>query len=164
MDVRMPVMDGVEAVKAIHTESPDVKIVMLTTFDDDEYVHAALENGAIGYLLKNRPPIELIHSIRAVRDGIMQLDPEVARSLLTHRNESEILQRSNEEILKLMEELTPREKEVLMLLSQALDNKQIARRLDVAEQTARNYISIIYSKLNVSHRVEIVKILDRLGY
>ena len=155
MDVRMPVKDGVQAAREILAMNRKLKIVMLTTFDDDEYVQAALKNGAIGYLLKNRPPIELIYSIRAVQKGIVQLDPRVAESLFQRGEDS----RSATEILRLIEDFTKREREVLHLLAQALDNRQIADHLHVAEQTVRNYIHSIYSKLGISNRMEIVRVL-----
>lgn len=161
MDVRMPEMSGVEATKIIHERFPDVKILMFTTFDDDEYVHSALHYGAIGYLLKNRPPMELINSIRAVQDGVIQIDPNVAETLLRHDSPPS---RDNEEILSLIDTLTRREKEVLNLIAQALDNRQIAEHLCVAEQTARNYIHSIYSKLGTSNRLEIVRILERVEF
>ena len=165
MDVRMPIMDGVMATREIHRRDPSIRIVMLTTFDDDEYVHSALHNGAIGYLLKNRPPMELIHCIRAVQDGVMQIDPSVARSLIHPKEQEEKGPTvSDKAFQKRMGSLTSREREVLLFMTQALDNKQIASRLGVAEQTARNYISIIYSKLQVSGRIELINIMNRLGY
>ena len=83
MDVRMPKMDGVVATRIIHERQPAVKILILTTFDDDEYVHHSLKNGAIGYLLKNRPAEELIDSVRALAKGIIQIDPAVSRKVFT---------------------------------------------------------------------------------
>lgn len=82
MDVRMPVMGGVEATKVIHARYPDVRIIILSTFDDDGYVQDSLKYGAVGYLLKNMPPVELISAIRAVRGGIMSIDPAVSRALI----------------------------------------------------------------------------------
>ncbi len=161
MDVRMPEMDGVEATRLIHQELPDIRIVMLTTFPDDEYVHAALGHGAIGYLLKNRPPIELISSIRAVRSGIMQIDPSVSEVLINREYESS---ERDEEIALAMRTLTPREKEVLHLVIQAFDNRQIADTLSVAEQTVRNYISTIYGKLGVSNRMDVLRIMKKVSF
>ena len=161
MDVRMPEMNGVEAAGIIHDRFPEVKILMFTTFADDEYVQSALNKGAIGYLLKNRPPIELISSIRAVKNGILQIDPGVAEVLL--KQGPAPLYDSNE-IKKLISTLTSREKEVLHLIVQALDNKQVADHLFVAEQTARNYIHSIYNKLGTSNRMEIVKVLENFNF
>ncbi len=162
MDVRMPEMDGVHATAEIKKRDLDAKIVMFTTFDDDEYVEAALRNGAIGYLLKNRPPMELIYSLRALQKGIMQLDPTVAEHLFN--KDLRPATHSEEEVARQIDSLTRREKEVLHLLAQAFDNKQIAHRMNVAEQTARNYIHAIYSKLGISNRAEIVRILSKIGF
>ncbi len=161
MDVRMPVMSGVDATEIIIKRHPKIKIVMFTTFDDDEYVKAAMKHGAIGYLLKNRPPMELINSLRAVKDGIIQIDPLVAEKLLQteQRADAEFA-----DIVEAIRTLTGREREVLHLIAQALDNRQIAEHLNVTEQTARNYVSNIYAKLGTSHRVEIVKILNEIDF
>jgi len=161
MDVRMPVMDGVESAREILKRQPEMKIVMFTTFQDDEYVKKALSYGAIGYLLKNRPPMELIHSLYAVRSGIMQLDPDVAKALISSQIHKPTY---SEDTLKRYRSLTLREKDTLNLLLQALDNKQIAEQLNIQEQSVRNYIHMIYSKLGISNRFEIIKIMDVLKY
>ena len=161
MDVRMPVMDGVEATKVIHDLYPEVKIVMLTTFDDDEYVRYSLAHGAIGYLLKNRPPAELIASIHAVMGGILQIDPAVSKTLISNEGNNA---RRRDETLKKLRSLTKREKDVLTLLVDARDNRYIADHLNVAEQTIRNYTSTIYSKLGISNRVEIMKLMDMIDF
>ncbi|TVQ17561.1 MAG: DNA-binding response regulator [Spirochaetaceae bacterium] len=161
MDVRMPVMNGVDAAEVIARRLPDTRIVMFTTFDDDEYVKAAMKHGAIGYLLKNRPPVELINSLRAVKDGIIQIDPMVARKLLhTDRPQDD----ESARIVDGIRTLTGREREVLHLIAQALDNRQIAEHLNVTEQTARNYVSNIYTKLGTTHRMEIMKILNEIDF
>lgn len=161
MDVRMPVMDGVEATREIHALYPSVFIVMLTTFDDDEYVKLSLAHGAIGYLMKNRPPAELIASLRAVRSGILQIDPAVSKALIHDGGERGM---DNDEFMRNLNTLTPREKEVLRLLAEACDTKQIIDRMGVAEQTVRNYISAIYSKLGIVNRIEIMKYMDKIRF
>jgi DNA-binding NarL/FixJ family response regulator len=161
MDVRMPVMDGVEATRQIHEIAPEVRIVMLTTFDDDEYVTHSLARGAIGYLLKNRPPAELIASIRAVRSGILQIDPAVSRALIHDGSGRDL---GDDAFMRSLHSLTAREKDVLRLLVDSCDNRQIASRLAVAEQTVRNYISVIYSKLGIVNRIEIMKYMDRIRF
>lgn len=161
MDVRMPNLDGVQAAKIIHEKYPDIKIVMFTTFKDDEYVQKALSYGAIGYLLKNRPPMELIHSLYAVQSGILQLDPDVAAALIV--KEQKVPQYS-EETLKRYQSLTKREKDTLVLLIKAYSNKDIANELHIQEQSVRNYIHIIYEKLGVSNRTEIFQLMDSLNY
>jgi len=158
MDVRMPVMDGVEAVRLVNQQYPSVKVLMLTTFADDEYVKASLRHGAVGYLLKNRPLAELINSIRAVNDGILQLDRAVSRSLIVGRKTDT----PDEQVMASIKTLTHREREVLTLMVQAWDNRQIAKTLNVTEQTVRNYISTIYNKLGVTHRMDVVRMTDQI--
>jgi DNA-binding NarL/FixJ family response regulator len=158
LDVRMPEMDGVEAARLIGLRHPKVKVLMLTTFADDEYVQASLKYGAVGYLLKNRPPLELINSIHAVMGGTLQIDPAVARSLI-RGNQPEAM---DGQIVANLKTLTHREKEVLSLMVQAFDNRRIASSLLVAEQTVRNYISTIYSKLGVSNRMDVLRIVDKI--
>ena len=161
MDVRMPGMDGVEATKRIHADHPNVRIVVLTTFDDDEYVKLSLANGAIGYLLKNRPPAELIASIRAVQGGILQIDPGVSKALIKDLNARPL---DDDQFLRDLYTLTHREREVLRLLVQACDNRQIGTRLGIAEQTVRNYVSAIYSKLAIVNRVEVMRHMDKIRF
>lgn len=155
LDIRMPDMLGVEAAGVIHKHDPDINIVMLTAFEDDEYVREALNNGAIGYILKNRPSLELIHAIRAVKDGIMQLDPSVARELLSKNLQNEPL--LSHESMDRYGMLTEREREILKLMVQPMDNKGIAEHLCISKQTVQNYICNIYSKLGTSNRLEIIK-------
>ena len=161
LDVRMPVMDGVEATRVIHQKYPDTKILILTTFDDDEYVQYSIQNGAIGYLLKNRPPGELIDSIRALSTGIFQIDPAVSGKLF-HAVEGADM--DSEEFMANLRTLTLREREVLKLLVDAKRISQIAADLDIAEQTVRNHISNIYFKLDIHNRIEIVKYINQIRF
>jgi len=151
MDVRMPVLDGVEATRRILLDHPETRVIMLTTFDDDEYVHEALQYGAVGYLLKTIPPAELITSIRAVKHGTIQISPSVAKKLLDSFRPNP--ENRGPEWLK---GLSAREREVLKLLSKGLSNRQIAERLFIAEQTVKNHLSVIYSKMDVHHRTEAI--------
>jgi len=151
MDVRMPVLDGVEATRRILLDHPETRVIMLTTFDDDEYVHEALQYGAVGYLLKTIPPAELITSIRAVKHGTIQISPSVAKKLLDSFQPNP--ENRGPEWLK---GLSAREREVLKLLSKGLSNRQIAERLFIAEQTVKNHLSVIYSKMDVHHRTEAI--------
>lgn len=160
MDVRMPRMDGVEATRIIHQRQPEIRIVMLTTFEDDDYVYQALRHGAVGYLLKNIPPTELFSSIRAVRDGAVLVSPSVANKLLRLdvREEPASSHEKMQELKMRMESLTPKESEILRLISLAHDNREIAKKLFIAEQTAKNHISVIYSKLGVTKRMQLMKL------
>jgi DNA-binding NarL/FixJ family response regulator len=165
VDVRMPVMDGVEAVRRIGARAPAVRTVMLTTFDDDEYVHTALKHGAVGYLLKDIPPNELIASIRAIHQGAVLMSPAIARKLADRassgeKGEAEVFD-SEKAMLAGLGGLTSREREILGLIGQGMGNKQIAERLYIAPQTVRNYISAIYGKLGVHDRYEAMQIAVR---
>lgn len=157
LDVRMPTMDGVEATRAIHEAHPDIIIVMLTTFDDDEYVYRALEHGAVGYLLKDIPPSELIASIRALREGAVLVSPTIASKLLrrAHRGNAKGAAPIDTPP-RWLSDLTARELQVLTLMVQGMDNREIAADLDLAEQTIKNAVSVIYSKLGVRSRVQAV--------
>jgi DNA-binding NarL/FixJ family response regulator len=161
MDVRMPEMDGVQTARVIHEMHPDIKILMLSTFQDDDYVRQAMQHGAVGYLLKNIAPDEVAGAIRAVMAGIMQISPAVARSLMK-RGPSAAAE-VDEELASIMEGLTKREREVLALIAAANENQEIARTLGVSEQTARNYVHNLYSKLGVSNRTQLQKLLARVN-
>ena len=159
MDVRMPEMDGVAATRIIHEKYPGIKILILTTFDDDEYVEFSLQNGAIGYLLKNRPAEELIDSIKALAKGIIQIDPAVSRKFLDAGKN-----RNSEDFNQRLCSLTKREREILNLLVQARRIVNIAEELSIAEQTVRNHISSIYFKLNIHDRLEIINYVNQIKY
>ncbi len=151
MDIRMPVMDGVEATRLIHESAPDMAILVLTTFDDDEYVHDALAHGAAGYLLKNIPSAVLIMSIRNVLAGTVQLSPDVVSHLV------EKASFSAEERSFPIEKLSSREREVLFLMSRGYENSSIAEKLYLSEQTVKNHISHIYHKLEIHERIGVMK-------
>ncbi len=162
MDVRMPGMDGVEATRLIHERHPSVRVVMLTTFDDDEYVYHALGYGAVGYLLKNIPPEELFACIRAVAGGATLVSPQVREKLVgmrAGRDGAAPAPRRDVEVDRLLESLTPKERDILKLIALAHTNRQIAERLMIAEQTVKNHISIIYSKMGVTRRMELMGLL-----
>ena len=153
MDVRMPVMNGVEATRVIHTSYPEIKILMLTTFSDDEYVTDSLRYGASGYLLKSRPAEELVDSVRTLATGILQIDPEVSASLVQLAQEDE---REDLEIKARLKTLSRRERQILSLMVQVKRIVVIASELGLAEQTVRNHVNSIYSKLDIHDRLEIV--------
>lgn len=155
MDVRMPQMDGVQATRHILEVLPQTKIIMLTTFADDDYVRQALQFGAKGYLLKNVRPSDLIESIRRVRDSFTQLSPEI----ITHFVEPAAGQGPRRASAVVLEKLTPREKEVLRLLVDARENAEIARILGITEQTVKNHVHHLYEKLGIFNRIQLVKVL-----
>ena len=160
MDVRMPVMDGTEATRRIHRAHPEIKILVLTTFDDDDYVFNALDAGAIGYVLKNVKPDQLVTAIRAVHAGDYFVSPAVGYKLVQRaqegvqmgRREAAQFQGELNFIQSKFESLTRREAEILHLLLRDFDNREIAERLFIAEQTVRNHVSVIYTKLGVGDR------------
>ncbi len=169
MDVRMPEMDGVEATRIIHKRHPGIKIMMLTTFDDDSYVSQALRNGATGYVLKNVEPDELVACIRAVSRGTMLVSPSVGYRLLTQPAPSPREEAEEQDYARKLNylqtrfpDLTRREAEVLFLIVQGMDNQQIARTLFIAEQTTKNYISMICSKIGVEDRLHAIQLLGPL--
>jgi Response regulator containing a CheY-like receiver domain and an HTH DNA-binding domain len=165
MDVRMPEMSGVESTRAILERFPDIKVLMLTTFDDDEYVMEALRFGAVGYLLKNVSPAELVAAIHAVYEGVISIAPKVASKLV-----NKLFQPADERMADKepnppawMNELSHREKEILSLIAQGYDNKEIAKKLYIGEQTVKNYVSIIYYKLGIRDRVLVAKMATEAG-
>jgi DNA-binding NarL/FixJ family response regulator len=165
MDVRMPVMDGVEATRLIKTEQPEVKIVMLTTFRDDEYVYQALKYGAAGYILKNTPIEDLITTIEAAYHGLVQISPDLIPSLVAHYRAdlgvSEGTGSGDRPVW--ISYLTAREKEILQLMAEGLDNTRIAGKLFLAPQTVKNHVSQIYSKIGTKDRMEALRLVRDLG-
>jgi DNA-binding NarL/FixJ family response regulator len=168
MDVRMPDMDGVEAIRIIHEAYPDIHVLMLTTFDDDVYVVEALNHGAAGYLLKDIPPEELIVSLRAVCSGSIIISPQVANKVLRTR-EGEAAPEGSVEIRttqsgenSFLRILSRREIEILRLIGEGADNVLIAKKLSIAEQTVKNHVSVIYSKLHVHNRMQAMKLANSL--
>jgi DNA-binding NarL/FixJ family response regulator len=172
MDIRMPEIDGVEAVKRIMPQFPDIKIIMLSTYKEDALVRSALLAGACGYLLKDISPTELITAIRAIKSGIMQISPEAAQNLVHAQYNVENGKSasfipdsktpSEGEPFKWLGQLTNREREIFTLLATGYDNDQIAEKLTLAEQTVRNHVSTIYSKLGVKDRFEIIRLANRV--
>ena len=153
MDVRMPIMDGVAATKEINTHFPKVKVLVLTTFDDDEYVQAALQNGAMGYLLKDTPSEELAVAIRAVNKGYTQLGPGIVKKLMTQFLADQNHRSSPPPPANLVE-LTPREKEVLQLIAMGDSNKEIAQKLYISEGTVKNHVTNILNRLDLRDRTQ----------
>ena len=152
MDVRMPGMDGVEATRRIHALCPSVQIMMLTTFDDDAYVHEALRYGAAGYVLKDIAPEELIADIRALHKGSVLVSETIAAKIIGPA------ERPSREgpAPAWYGGLNDRERRILELMARGYDNKRISETVFLAEQTVRNYISAIYEKMGVHDRVQAI--------
>jgi DNA-binding NarL/FixJ family response regulator len=160
MDVRMPEMDGVQATEKILKRFPQIRIMMLSTFDEDEYVREALHQGASGYLLKDISTTELIASIRAIKEGAVQISPSVAAKLVEQLYEGHGKMSQG---IEWYQTLSQREKEIFMLISKGYGNKQIAQELCIAEQTVRNHVSSIYGKLGIKDRFQIIQLANQLG-
>jgi DNA-binding NarL/FixJ family response regulator len=164
MDIRMPEMDGVEAVRRIKPNMPDMKIIMLSTYHEDALVRSALLAGASGYLLKDISPTELITAIRALKSGIMQISPKIAAALVQELYSMERKDASSEtgdKVFEWLKDLTHREREIFTLIATGYDNDRIAEKLNLAVQTVRNQVSTIYSKLGVRDRFEIIRLANR---
>ncbi|MEH2394657.1 MAG: response regulator transcription factor [Nostoc sp.] len=152
LDIRMPIMDGVAATREIQKRFAKTKILVLTTFDDDEYVSAALQNGAMGYLLKDTPSEELAVAIRAVHKGYTQLGPGIVKKLLTQFSHVALTQ--SPPVPSSLAELTPREKEVLQLIATGASNREIAQQLYISEGTVKNHVTNILNRLNLRDRTQ----------
>ena len=159
LDVRMPAVDGVQTARTIHRNWPAISVIMLTTFDDDDYVLEALRDGAAGYLLKDIQPGELIAAIRAVVGGGVTMSPTIARKLARSRDQAMVEVHSADPIV---DELTVRERELLGYLMNALSNGEIAEVMCLGEQTVRNYVSGLDAKLRVANRAEAIRVGRRL--
>ncbi len=163
MDIRMPEMDGVEATRRIRARWPDAKIIILTTFDDDEYVFEGLRAGAVGYLLKAVSGEELARAIRTVAAGGALIDPSVTRKVVEAFTRMKPPTPSPSPSAALVEPLTEREMEVLRLLAEGLSNREIATQLYLAEGTVKNYVSSILGKLGARDRTQAALRARELG-
>ena len=159
MDVRMPVLDGVEATRRI-TEAGTAKVLVMTTFDMDEYALSALRNGASGFLLKDTPPNDLVSALRAVASGDAVVSPSVTKRLL-----GRFLGEAGGELrdASVLEALTEREREVLVLIAKGLSNTEIARRLFLSEATVKTHVGRILAKLELRDRVQAVVLAYETG-
>ncbi|MER6303764.1 response regulator transcription factor [Kitasatospora sp. NPDC001539] len=165
MDVRMPVMDGLEAARRLLEPAvPGAhrpKVLMLTTFDVDDYVYEALRAGASGFLLKDAPPADLIAAVRVVADGEALLAPSVTRRLIEDFARSRPARRRDPRLR--LNGLTPRETEVLELIARGLSNQEIAGHLVLAEQTVKTHIGRILAKLDLRDRAQAVVLAYESG-
>lgn len=148
MDIRMPVMDGVLGTKLIKQQFSSIKVIMLTTFKDEEYIKEAIKNGASGYMLKNQSSDNILESLRAVYKGNIVLEKEVAHSLTSMLKDNKKMK--HDEL-----DLTEREMDVLRLVGEGLSNKEISERLYLSEGTVRNYVTILLEKLNLRDRTQL---------
>lgn len=155
MDIRMPRVDGVEATERIAEEELQAKVIVVTTFDDDELIIKALKAGAKTYLLKDLPSEKLLATIRATHRGDIVMQPEIAAKLVNRASGKEELADENH-FGHGQEELTLREKEILSLMAEGLSNRDIALKLFLSEGTIKNQVSAIYSKLGTSDRTKAV--------
>ncbi|RDU23569.1 response regulator transcription factor [Anaerosacchariphilus polymeriproducens] len=155
MDIRMPEMDGVHCTKVIKDNYPDIKIIILTTFDDDEYVFNALRDGASGYLLKGISMEELIDAIHKVNSGSAMINSDIASKvvhLFSQMAQSNLAIQVKKEGV---EDIGKTEWKVIQLIGCGLSNKEISAKLSLSEGTVRNYISIILNKLNLRDRTQL---------
>jgi DNA-binding NarL/FixJ family response regulator len=158
MDLKMPGMNGIQATRQIRQEYPQVKVLVLTTFGDDEWLFDAIRSGASGYLLKGTPRLELVRAVKGTTLGETHVDPGVAGKLF-----SQVAQSSTHGETTVAQDLSERELEVLKLLASGLTNAEIAERLHLTRGTVRNYVSAILAKLDVDDRTQAALIAVRHG-
>lgn len=160
MDVRMPVLDGLEATRRIVAASPALRVIMLTTFDVDEYVYTALRAGASGFLLKDVSPEQLVAAVRLIASGDALLAPSITRRLVERFARPAARVSSGDAELFT---LTSREKEVLVLMARGLSNAELADRLTLSEATVKTHVARILSKLGLRDRVQAVVLAYESG-
>jgi DNA-binding NarL/FixJ family response regulator len=158
MDLKMPGMNGIVATQRIRDAYPEVRVLVLTTYDADEWVFDAIRSGAAGYLLKDTPREELIRAIEGTASGKTHVDPDIAGKILARAAQTTPMPGTT-----IVEELSERELEVLKLLARGLTNADIAERLYLSEGTVRNYVSAILAKLDVTDRTQAAVLALRYG-
>jgi DNA-binding NarL/FixJ family response regulator len=159
MDIRMPDLDGISATREVLAATPDVKVVVLTTFEDDDYIFDALSAGASGFLLKRTKPEELIAAIHTVADGDSLLSPSVTRRVVDRMATQPVAGLSGARL----EALTPREREVLELVGRGLSNREIAEAFVIEESTVKTHVKRILMKLGLRDRVQAVILAYETG-
>jgi DNA-binding NarL/FixJ family response regulator len=152
MDIQMPVLDGIEATRRLAAEHDGPRVLILTTFERDDYISTALRAGASGFLLKNAPPDELVAAIHTVASGEGILSPQVTRRLIERFAEQGLVDRRDD----LLGPLTDREREVLLMVARGLSNTEIAKELVVSEATVKTHVSRTLTKLQLRDRVQAV--------
>jgi RNA polymerase sigma factor (sigma-70 family) len=166
MDLRMPVMDGREATRLISQQFPDVKVLVLSTFDDDRYITDSIRAGAKGYLLKDMPSEDLAQAIRVVYRGYTQMGTGLLEKLMANSipepDRMSAPDRSPE-LSETLAQLTPREREVLKLVAQGLRNQDIAQQLYVSEGTVKTHVTHLLTRLNLRNRAQLAIYAHSLG-
>lgn len=160
MDIRMPQLDGIEATRRLLSDGGTCRVIMLTTFDLDEYVYAALQAGASGFLLKDVSPEQLTAAVRLVATGDALLAPSITRRLVERFAQPSKRTRNTHHLLL---SLTPREREVFELIAQGLNNAEIAANLSLSEATVKTHVARILSKLELRDRVQVVVLAYESG-
>ncbi|MEG3849706.1 response regulator transcription factor [Microcoleus sp. herbarium19] len=162
MDIRMPVMTGIEATRLIAEQFPDIKVLVLSTFDDDRDIAQSMRSGAKGYLLKDMPAPELAEAIRLVHRGYSQMAPGLMEKLLTNVSDSGDCtpQTEPEELTQ----LPPRERDVLRLIGQGCTNREIANQLHLAEGTVKTYVTHLLNRLALRNRSQLAIYANSIGW
>jgi two-component system, NarL family, response regulator LiaR len=160
MDLKMPKMNGIQATKTIREQFPEIHVLVLTTYDADEWVINAIRSGAAGYLLKDTPQEELVKAITNTVKGWNPIDPKVAGKILDQVTHQSTPPQQDQ---KLIGQLSEREREVLRLLASGFGNSEIAKALFLSEGTVKNYVSMIFSKLGVTDRTQAAILAIRAG-
>ncbi|RJP51423.1 MAG: DNA-binding response regulator, partial [Anaerolineaceae bacterium] len=158
MDLKMPGVNGIEATRRIRAKFPEIKILVLTTYDEDEWVFDAIRAGASGYLLKDTPRQKIVEAIRGTMEGKSFVDPAVAGKMM-----AQISSNQKQPVSVLAEKLTERELDVLRLIAKGFNNADIAAQLHLSEGTVRNHVSAILEKLGVSDRTQAAVIAIQHG-
>jgi DNA-binding NarL/FixJ family response regulator len=163
MDVRMPRLDGIAATGLLLAEPVAPRVLVLTTFDLDDHIYAALRAGASGFLLKHAPAAELLHAVRVVAAGEALLAPEVTQRLIAHYLATGPTPAADADRPAVLAALTPRETEVLRLVGRGMSNREIAEQLYVVEQTAKTHVSRVFAKLGLRDRAQAVVLAYETG-
>ncbi len=161
MDLRMPIMNGIQATRLIRQQFPDTKVLVLTTYDDDEWVFDAIRSGASGYLLKDSPREQIINAIKGTANGMTHIDPKVAGKLFNFVSQPGSTSTTMDTTIAA--DLSQREKGILALIADGLSNADIAERLHLSKGTVQNYVSSIFVKMDVTDRTQAAIIALRHG-
>jgi len=162
MDIRMPRLNGLDATRELHTRPEPPRVIVLTTFDADDYVFGALAAGADGFLLKDTPPAEIVDAIRKVAAGEPMLSPSVTRTVLQRLRSEDDHGRTHEAEIRLAH-LTERERDVALAVGRGLSNAEIASELYLSVPTVKAHVSRLFDKLNVTNRVQIAILVHDAG-